>query len=93
METIELGQKTFKAARIPTEKSVILLIQGGKGFLGCGYFKVEAADTLGEAVAIVSGVSNYEEMCQARIIKVSAKARDLGISEGMSGEEALQRLA
>jgi uncharacterized protein YunC (DUF1805 family) len=32
-------------------------------------------------------------MCQARIIKVSAKARDLGISEGMSGEEALQRLA
>jgi uncharacterized protein YunC (DUF1805 family) len=93
MEKFTIGETEFQAVKIPTANSNVLMIQGSKGFLGCGYFKVEAADKLGDAVAIVTGVSNFQEMCNAEVNQVSLKARALGIVEGMSGEEALERLA
>ncbi|MDI9382901.1 MAG: DUF1805 domain-containing protein [Verrucomicrobiota bacterium] len=93
MEKFTIGETEFQAVKIPTANSNVLMIQGSKGFLGCGYFRVEAADKLGDAVAIVTGVSNFQEMCNAKVNQVSLKARALGIVEGMSGEEALERLA
>lgn len=93
MESLTIDAKTFQAIKIPTETSNILLIQGGAGFLGCGYFSVETADKLGEAVAIVTGVACYEDMLKARVVLVSHKARTLGIRLGMSGKEALALLA
>ena len=85
MEKFTIGETEFQAVKIPTANSNVLMIQGSKGFLGCGYFKVEAADKLGDAVAIVTGVSNFQEMCNAEVNQVSLKARALGIVEGMSG--------
>ncbi|MHC4874122.1 MAG: YunC family protein [Planctomycetota bacterium] len=89
METITVNGHNFKALNTPTEKSRLLMIQGDKGFLGCGWFSVETADKLGERVAIVTGVKSYEDMLNADIVKVSKAAEAAGVKPGMKGEEAL----
>ncbi|MDI9400592.1 MAG: YunC family protein [Limisphaerales bacterium] len=87
MLTIDSYQ--FRADMIPVRSGSLLLIQGSKGMLGCGYLSVEAAERLGDALAIVTGVKSYEDMLKAEVKKVSSAAALLGVKEGMSGKEAL----
>lgn len=93
MDRIVIGENEFNGVHVATANSNILLIQGSKGFLGCGYFKVEIADKMGDAAAIVTGVKNYQDMEAAKVVAVSAKARELGVNEGITGKEALALLA
>jgi uncharacterized protein YunC (DUF1805 family) len=60
--------------------------------LACGYFDIETANKLGEAVAIVTGVKNYDDMLLAKVVKLSKAAEDKGLTLGMSGREALSQL-
>ncbi len=93
MEKLSIGACEFEAYRIPTVSSAILFIKGTKGFLACGYFNIETADKLGEVVAIVTGVKNFDDMLKAEVRKVSATAAAAGIKTGMSGREALEMMA
>ncbi len=70
----------------------LLLIKADKGFIMCGYLDIETAEKLNDAACIVKGVKNFEDMLNARIVKVTTKARELGIKEGMSGKDALKIL-
>lgn len=81
--------KEFTAYSIPTSKTAVLMIGAEKGFLGCGYLNVEVANKVGDVCAIVTGVKTPDDMLAARVISVSAAARELGVEEGMSGKEAL----
>lgn len=72
-------------------------LQGEKGFVGCGIYDIEVAEEFGFAVAIAKGtpekpLKNPKDLLQAKIIKLTSKAREYGIKEGMSGEEAIERL-
>lgn len=78
--------------RVQLPGSLLLFITAPGGLLGCGYFSIETADRVGEAVAVVTGVSSFEDMRRAPVARVSAAAAELGIAIGMSGEEALRRL-
>lgn len=88
-ETLSIDGKEYRGLHVPTEKSNLLMIQGSRGFLGCGYFNVMTAEKLDEAVAIVRGVASYDDMLSASVVEVSAKALNLGVREGQSGREAL----
>lgn len=92
MDKVTVDNHTFEGANIPSENANILLIKNVKGFLGCGYFSVETANKLKEAVAIVRGVANYDDMLNAKVVSVSEKAAEMGIKEGDSGKEALLKL-
>ena len=86
----------FKAVHVPTGRSNIVLIQAAGGFLGCGYFDIAVANRLGDAAAIVTGVKTPQDMLTANVVRLSDRARELGVQEGMSGCEALlilQRVA
>ena len=63
----------------------MLAIYGSKGFLACRYISLEVANKLGEAVAIVTGVKNYDDMLKTTVIEVSTAAQNLGILKGDSG--------
>ena len=93
MDTVNVDGIAFEGLTVKTCKAVLLMIKGSKGFLGCGYFNAETADKLSEAVAIVTGVQTYDDMLGAAVIRVSREAGSLGIETGMSGREALKRLA
>lgn len=92
MAALILDGTTFESVHVPTEKTNILLVRAAGGFVGCGYFDVGVANRVGDAVAIVTGVKTIDELLAAPIVRLSDKARELGVAEGMSGREALMRL-
>ena len=83
----------FTAYSIPTTNTNILIIGAEKGFLGCGYLKVEIANKVNDVCAIVTGVKTPDDMLAAKVIAVSDAAAELGVKEGMSGKEALVLMA
>lgn len=67
----------------------LLLLKGSRGVLGCGYLNVATFDKTSEAAAIVTGISDHQQMLAAPLIAVSKAAQALGLKEGMTGAEAL----
>lgn len=57
--------------------------------LACGYLKIETAEKLGDALAIVTGVNDFEQMLEKPVVAASSAAAALGVCAGMSGREAL----
>ncbi len=70
----------------------LLLLVAEKGFVMCGYLNVEAAERLGVAAAMVSGVRAFEDVLEAPVKACTSKARELGVQESMKGREALKKL-
>jgi len=91
MDKVKIGTMEFRADCVPVCGAKLLVIQGQHGMLGCGYFNLATADKLGHALAIVSGVSCYDDMLKAEVKGVSATAASLGVTVGMSGAEALKK--
>lgn len=58
----------------------------------CGYLNVAAVDSLGEVAARVTGVNSFEDVLNAKITEVSQKAKEYGITEGITGREALEKM-
>lgn len=92
MEPIKLRNGVALGIKVELGKAPLLVIRAERGFVMCGYLNVAAANALGEAAARVSGVSSFEDVLEARIIEVSDKAKEQGITEGMTGREALEKM-
>jgi uncharacterized protein YunC (DUF1805 family) len=88
MATLNLDGQQLEAIHIPTPQTNILLIKSAGGFVGCGYFDVAVANRVGDAVAIVTGVKTIDDVLAAPIVRLSDKAREAGVTEGMTGREA-----
>ena len=88
-DDLNLDGAAFKGIRIPTEHGTILLIQGKRANLGCGYFSMAPADFLGDRFAVVTGVKNYEDMLNAKVVALSSAAIAAGAEPGMTGREVL----
>ena len=81
--------KEFTAYSIPTNNTFVLIIGAENGFLGCGYLNVEVANKVCDVCAIVTGVKTPDDMLDAKVIAVSEAAAKLGVTEGMTGKDAL----
>ena len=76
----------------------ILLVTGSKGFLACPAIDTAACEGYGVAAAIVEStpdnpIGTLERFPDRKITKVNAKARALGIKEGMDVTDALAFIA
>ena len=92
MDTVQVDGNTLDAITFATRNTKILVIRAARGLLGCGYISVDTAAKVGDALAIVSGVANYEDMLRASVKAVSPAAEALGVRPGMTGSEALQKM-
>ncbi|MEM0926269.1 MAG: DUF1805 domain-containing protein [Planctomycetota bacterium] len=79
----------FTKTRHPLRRP-LLVVSNDVGCLTCGYLSLDSFERNGDAAAIVRGVDHFEDMLAAEIRAVSSRAADLGVKEGMSGEEALE---
>jgi len=70
----------------------LLVVVAEKGFVMCGFLNVDAAERLGVAAAVVSGVKTFEDVLDAQVKAATSKARSLGVEAGMKGAEALKRM-
>jgi uncharacterized protein YunC (DUF1805 family) len=81
--------KEAEGVKIDTGKTVALIIKAEKGFLACGYFDINVANKVGDVAAIVTGVKDFEDMLNAKLVAVSKEAKKLGITGDMTGKDAL----
>lgn len=84
--------KTVKGIEIPLHNSILVMVIGAKGYLMCGYLNIEIAEKMGDAAAIVRGVKNIEDLLAGNVVAVTAKAKEAGITPGMTGKDALLKL-
>lgn len=70
----------------------LLLVIAEKGFAMCGFLNVEAAEKLGVAAAMVSGVKTFEDVLNAQVKAITSKAKSFGAEVGMKGSEALKHM-
>ena len=67
------------------------------GIVGCGIYDLVTPAEFGQAIAIAKGTPEQplvepEDLLDARIVGLTPQASELGIEEGMSGREAVERL-
>lgn len=90
LEKIKINNKEAEGVSVNTENTFILFIKAKKGFLACGYFDINVANKVGDIAAIVTGVKTFDDMLNAKVVKVSDKAKEIGIKEGTTGRAALK---
>lgn len=102
---MEVYTKTYQTSNGPVEGAQtkwagfnILLVTGAKGFLACPAIDVEACERYGVAAAIVEStpdnpIGTLERFPNRKITKANAKAKALGISEGMDATDAFALIA
>lgn len=67
------------------------------GIVGCGIYDVHTAGEFGQAIAIARGTPanplvEPEDLFEAKIVDMTPKAKELGITIGMSGREAVEKM-
>jgi len=83
IENVEVDGKSFLGLRAQMpELPPLLLIVGRKGFVMCGYLNLDAAEKIGAAAAVVSGVNSFEDVLNAEIKAATSKAKALGLEPG-----------
>lgn len=71
----------------------LLLMVAEKGFVMCGFLNVEAAERLGIAATMVSGVKAFDDVLEAQVKALTSKAKSFGVEIGMKGTEALKHMS
>jgi uncharacterized protein YunC (DUF1805 family) len=76
----------------------ILLVTGPKGFLACPAIDVDACERYGVAAALVEStpdnpIGTLERFGDRKVTKANAKAKAIGIKEGMNATEAFSLIA
>jgi len=102
---MEMHTRTYQTPNGPVEGVQtkwagfnILLATGTKGFLACPAIDVEACQRYGAAAALVEStpdnpIGTLERFPNRKITKVNAKAKALGITEGMNATDAFALIA
>jgi len=90
IETKKIGNSS--GFKIELHNANFLMIVAKKGFIMCGYLNIDTAEKLNDAACVVTGVKNFDEVLNAKIVKLTTKAKELGIKEGMLGKDALKLL-
>ena len=70
----------------------MILVQGMKGYLMCGYLNLAAADKFGDAAVLVGG-ADFAAVLANPIKGMTEAAKKAGVTEGMTGAEAAAVLA
>ena len=76
----------------------ILLVTGSKGFLACPAIDIDACEGYGIAAALVEStpdnpIGTLERFADRKVTKANAKAKALGIKEGMNVTKAFTLIA
>ncbi|MFH1094068.1 MAG: DUF1805 domain-containing protein [Candidatus Omnitrophota bacterium] len=70
----------------------LILAVAPKGFLMCGYLDITTAEKLKDAACVITGVKTVEELLSKPVVKLTPAAQTLGITLGMSGRKALEKM-
>ena len=92
IQMIDVKGKRAIGIKVELGSVPFLMIVADNGILSCGFLNIEAAEKIGIAAAMVSGVETFEDILNAGIRAVTTQGRKRGIEIDMSGREALFKL-
>ena len=94
VENLDIHGKAFQGVKVDLKGlPPIVLIEGNKGFVMCGYLNIDSAESLGAAAAVISGVSSWEDILNAKIKTSTTKAKALGLEPGKVVRDVIAALA
>ena len=93
---IELEGGTAIGTALALPKTTVLSISTQKGYIMCGVLNVPEVDRiLSERKVIaakVVGVKKIEDLLDAKVVEATNEAKSIGVREGMTGREALEKM-
>jgi uncharacterized protein YunC (DUF1805 family) len=94
VENLDIDGESFQGIKVELKGlPPLVLIEGGKGFVMCGYLNIDAAESLGATAAVVSGVNSWEDVLNAQIKTATTKAKALGLEPGRVVRDVIAALA
>ena len=87
---ITIAGRKVLGVKVELPEAPLLLLIAPKGYVMCGYLNVDMAEKLGQVAAIVTGVKSFEDVLNAKIVRTTSKAKELGIRNSILGREALK---
>ena len=91
---IKIKNTIFKGIELDLcDNSKLLVITGKKGYIMCGYLNINNAKKRNDVACIVTGVKTIEDMLSSKVVALTAKAQNLGISMDMEVNKVLEILA
>jgi len=84
-KNIKIDGEDAVGVRVDLKGAPLLLIIAPKGYVMCGYLNLETAEKFGQVAAIVTGVKSFDDVLRTKIVKLTMKAKELEIKEGMAG--------
>jgi uncharacterized protein YunC (DUF1805 family) len=97
LEPIVIEGHSFTAVTVRLPKTTLLTVSNGKGYIMCGALDVGLLNTKLQDRKIVAGravgVKTIEQLLQAPLESVTLEAELHGIHVGMTGEQALLKMA
>lgn len=92
IEQIQLSTGIALGVKVDLPRAPLVMIRAGKGFAMCGYLNMESVNKTGEVAVRVTGVKSFDDVLNAKVVNVSDEARKLGMAEGMTAREALEKM-
>lgn len=92
VQMVEIEGKRAIGIKVELEPAPFLMIKADNGILSCGFINIDAAEKIGIAAAMVSGVKTFEDVLRASVKAVTTLARKRGIKKEMIGRDALLKL-
>ena len=97
LRTFEHAGVSAESIEVSWEGGQFVLIIAAKGIVACGVIDPVVMNRFGAAVAVARGTPQRplvtaEDLLQARIAEATDAAVALGITPGMTGAEALEKL-
>jgi uncharacterized protein YunC (DUF1805 family) len=92
IERIPLKNGTALGVKVELPRAPLVMVCASNGFAMCGYLNMESVNKTGEVAVRVTGVRSFDDVLNARVVNASEKAKELGITEGQTAREALERM-
>ena len=96
MAPLELNGHTFLSITVRLPKTNLLVVTSDKGYIMCGALDVALLnDKLKDRKVIAGravGVKTIEELLEAPLESVTYEAESMGVTAGMTGKEALEKM-
>ncbi len=97
LEPLQVDGVAATAVTVRLPKTNLIAVATDRGYIMCGALDVELLNTKLADRRIIAGravgVRSVADLLEAPLADVTDAARDLGITPGMSGREAIRRMA
>lgn len=91
-DIIKIKDTQIETLIIELNNANLIMAIAPKGFLMCGYLDISVAEKLNDCACVVTGVKDVKQLLNGEVVKLTPKAKDLGIELGISGYKAIEKM-